>query len=58
MNPVTAKQNIHAINADENIADKLEVSPGSAVLFVERRGKDTNGKAARERQRKSTARKG
>ena len=44
MNPVTAKQNIHAINADDDIADKLEISPGSAVLFVERRGKDTNGK--------------
>ena len=44
MNPITAKQNIHAINADHDIADKLEVSPGSAVLFVERRGKDVNGK--------------
>ena len=44
MNPVTAKQNIHAIIADDNLADKLEVAPGSAVLFVERRGKDSNGK--------------
>ena len=44
MNPVTAKQNIHAIIADDNLADKLEVSPGSAVLFVERRGKDSNGR--------------
>ncbi len=26
------------------IADKLEISPGSAVLFVERRGKDADGK--------------
>ncbi len=42
MNPVTAKQNIHAIIADDNLADKLEISPGSAVLFVERRGKDAN----------------
>ena len=42
-NPVTAKQNIHAIIADDNLADKLEVNPGSAVLFVERRGKDVNG---------------
>ena len=44
MNPVTAKQNIHAIIADDNLADKLEVAPGSAVLFVERRGKDANGR--------------
>ena len=44
MNHVTAKQNIHAINADDDIADKLEISPGSAVLFVERRGKDASGK--------------
>ena len=44
MNPVTAKQNIHAIIADDNLADKLEISPGSAVLFVERRGKDANGR--------------
>ena len=43
MNPVTAKQNIHAIVADDNLADKLEVNPGSAILFVERRGKDANG---------------
>ena len=43
-NPVTAKQNIHAITADDNLADKLEVKPGSAVLFVERRGKDSNGR--------------
>jgi len=44
MNPVTAKQNIHAIVADDNLADKLEVAPGSAVLFVERRGKDATGR--------------
>ncbi len=44
MNPVTAKQNIHAINANYDLADKLEVRPGSAVLFVERRGKDADGK--------------
>ena len=43
MNPVTAKQNIHAIVADDNLADNLEIAPGSAVLFVERRGKDANG---------------
>ena len=43
-NPITAKQNIHAIIADDDLADKLEVSPGSAVLFVERRGKDSNGR--------------
>jgi len=44
MNPVTAKQNTHAINANDDLADKLEVRPGSAVLFVERRGKDADGK--------------
>ena len=44
MNPVTAKQNIHAIIADDNLADKLEVNPGSAILFVERKGKDANGR--------------
>ncbi len=44
MNPITAKQNIHAIIANDNLADKLEISPGSAVLFVERRGKDANGR--------------
>ncbi len=44
MNPITAKQNIHAIIADDNLADKLEVTPGSAILFVERRGKDANGR--------------
>jgi len=44
VNPVTAKQNIHAIVADDNLADKLEITPGSAVLFVERRGKDANGR--------------
>ena len=38
MNPVTAKQNIHAIIADDNLAEKLEVKPGSAILLVERRG--------------------
>ncbi|MEC7596409.1 MAG: GntR family transcriptional regulator [Pseudomonadota bacterium] len=43
VNPVKAKQNIHAIVADDNLADKLEIAPGSAVLFVERRGKDANG---------------
>jgi GntR family transcriptional regulator len=42
-NPITAKQNIHAIIADDDLADKLEVSPGSAILFVERRGKDEKG---------------
>jgi GntR family transcriptional regulator len=30
--------------AVDNLADKLEVSPGSAVLFVERRGKNSNGR--------------
>ena len=44
MNPITAKQNIHAIIADDNLADKLEVTQGSAILFVERRGKDANGR--------------
>ena len=44
MHPITAKQNIHAIIANDNLADKLEISPGSAVLFVERRGKDANGR--------------
>jgi GntR family transcriptional regulator len=44
MNPVTAKQNIHAIIADDNLSDKLEIKPGSAVLFVERRGKDSSGR--------------
>ena len=44
MNPVTAKQNIHAIIADDNLADKLEVNPGTAILFVERRGKDAKGR--------------
>jgi GntR family transcriptional regulator len=42
-NPITAKQNIHAIIADDDLADKLEVSLGSAILFVERRGKDEKG---------------
>ena len=44
VNPVSAKQNIHAIVADDNLADKLEIAPGSAVLFVERRGKDSSGR--------------
>ena len=35
---------VHAIIADDNLADKLEIKPGSAVLFVERRGKDSNGR--------------
>ena len=44
MNPVTAKQNIHAINASEEIAEKLQIAPGSAVLYVERRGQAACGR--------------
>lgn len=44
MNPTSAKQNIHAINASEEIAEKLNIKPGSAVLYVERRGQAACGK--------------
>ena len=43
MHPIKAKQNIQAINADEEIAKKLGIREGSAVLSVERRSQATCG---------------
>ncbi|MGL4575779.1 MAG: GntR family transcriptional regulator, partial [Burkholderiaceae bacterium] len=43
--PVRALQHIRALNADNKLAGLLEISPGTALLFITRVGYLVNGKA-------------